>query len=144
MEVLKVGDPILRQESVPVEKDYPNLKPLILDMINTMESHNGIGLAAPQVGLSIRLFVIKTEEGRIKHFINPEIMDYSIEDNRFEEGCLSVDNVIGQVLRPTFIKASWYDSDFNRHEEDLGVYMSRVFQHENDHLNGILLVDYLV
>lgn len=144
MEILKVGDPILRQESAPLEKDYPNLKQIIIDMVETMEHNNGIGLAAPQVGLSVRLFIIKTEEGRIKHFINPEIMDYSFDKSNMEEGCLSVDNLIGTVSRPTYIKASWYDSDFNRHEEDLNVYMSRVFQHENDHLDGVLLVDYLV
>ncbi len=143
LEIVKDPNPILREIAKPIDSGI-YIEELIDEMVETMEDAEGIGLAAPQVGVSLRLFIIKDEDGVIRHYINPEILDKGVETIVYDEGCLSIDNVTAPVERPKIIKVKWWDLEVNEHVEELDGYMSRVFQHEFDHLEGILFTDYLV
>lgn len=143
MEILQDGHPILREIAKPIESIL-YLDELVGSMVKAMDDAEGIGLAAPQVGHSIRLFIIKPEEGDMKVFINPEILETSEDTCEYEEACLSVKDVSGVVTRPFSLKIKYKDLDFNEHTEVYDEYMARVIQHENDHLNGKLFTDYLV
>jgi peptide deformylase len=150
------GAPILREETVPVERRTPELDQLIADMIETMRGADGIGLAAPQVGRRERLFVVDlsavierdeldpdTLPEQPMVFINPEITWESEEDEGFEEGCLSIPDLRETVYRPEAIGLRYQDADLVEHELELDGMMARVVQHEYDHLEGILFVDHL-
>lgn len=148
--ILAYGQPLLRKKSLPIDKDYPDLKQLIEDMYETMYSSNGVGLAAPQVGRSIRLIVIDTQpfsddypDG--KNFkqvlINPVITEFSGNDWVFNEGCLSVPDLREDVIRKEKIMVEFYDENFIFHSKEYDGIISRVIQHEYDHLEGILFVD---
>lgn len=158
--ILAYGDPILKKEAEEIDKDYPNLKELIDDMWETMYSSKGVGLAAPQIGKSIRLFIVDTTpfadedgeepdpraegcDGFKKVFINPIIEEESGEEWAFEEGCLSIPNIREDVYRKEKVVISYYDENFNLKEETYEGYRARVIQHEYDHLEGILFTDYL-
>ncbi len=144
------GQSVLRKVAEPIEKDYPKLNELIDNMYETMKHAEGVGLAAPQVGLPIRLFVIdleplKGDNPELADFklamINPEILEESIEEVEFDEGCLSVPGISETVSRPEEIKIRYLDTDFNEHVEVFDGFKARVIQHEYDHLEGHLFTD---
>ncbi|MEI8112171.1 MAG: peptide deformylase [Bacteroidia bacterium] len=144
------GDPVLRKKAVPVTKDYQDLKGFIRNMFETMYSSDGVGLAAPQVGQPIRVFILDTttdEEGEpagiVKAFINPEILEKYGDEWVMNEGCLSLPEIREDVLRPESVRIKYLDEDFKVHEEIYSGFTARVIQHEYDHLEGIMFVDYL-
>lgn len=146
------GSKVLRGEAAEVAPDYLELKKLVGDMFDTMRSSNGVGLAAPQIGKPLRLFVIDLspyadEEPRFatlrKVFINPEICESSDEEVLLNEGCLSLPGLNEDVYRPEKIRIRYLDEDFREHDEQLDGFEARVIQHEYDHLDGTLFVDRL-
>lgn len=152
------GDPVLRKKTKEINKDYKNLDALINNMFETMEDAYGIGLAAPQIGLDIRLFVvdlsplandedyddIREELKEFKRvFINAKILKKNGEDWKFNEGCLSIPGVREDVSRKDTIEIEYYDRNWKYHKETLTDVRARVVQHEYDHIEGILFTDYL-
>ncbi len=144
------GSHVLRDETKEITKDYPDIKKLAADMFETMYSANGVGLAAPQIGLAIRMFVIDitpyADEDPAyaefkKVFINPEIYWESDEEVSMGEGCLSLPGLNEDVYRPERVRMRWLDEDFNEHDEELGDFAARVVQHEYDHLEGTVFTD---
>jgi peptide deformylase len=154
--IVVVGDPVLKTEAAAVEDNSPALQQLIDDMIETMYGADGVGLAAPQVGQALQLFVVDArpalpegepvpEEWPEQPLvcINPEILDESEESCEMEEGCLSIPDLRDIVRRPTSILLRYLDRNFNEHKVSLDGFMSRVVQHEYDHLEGILFLEHL-
>ena len=146
------GSPVLRKKSVDIEPDYPELKKLIDDMYLTLDEVSGVGLAAPQIGKNIRLFIVDctpwAEEvpelaDFRKVFINAEIYERSQETDLFNEGCLSLPGLHEDVRRPVAIKMRWLDENFVEHDEEIGGLPARVIQHEYDHLEGKVFTDRL-
>ncbi|HBF89427.1 MAG TPA: peptide deformylase [Bacteroidales bacterium] len=144
------GSPVLRKVAEEIGKDYPNLQTIIGNMWPTMEKSDGVGLAAPQIGLSIRLFVIDTEvmseddeslKNFRKVFINAKIIEESGDSWLYNEGCLSVPTIREDVLRKPTIRIQYYDENFNFYDEVYDGVKARVIQHEYDHIEGKLLVD---
>lgn len=144
---------MLRQVAEDIEPDYPQLAELIQNMWDTLAKSDGIGLAAPQVGLSIRLIVIDLRplaedmpEYNDFHqvYINPYIEEYDdSETDVSEEGCLSLPGIHEKVRRPTRVRLTWQDEQFQEHDEWIGGYLARVIQHEVDHLEGEVFTDHL-
>jgi peptide deformylase len=150
--IFETPDPVLRQISKPVDTFDANLKTLIADMFETMYAAPGIGLAAVQVGVPIRLLVIDLQEPEEEGgepvrdprvFINPEILWHSEHEVPYTEGCLSVPEQYAEVMRPDRIRARWRDSDGKTYEEEIGGLLAICLQHEMDHLNGVLFIDHL-
>ena len=150
--IFAYGQPVLKQVGQDIEPDYPNLPELIENMWETMYNASGVGLAAPQVGLSIRLFVIDTiqimdkgkeAEGIKRVFINAHKVDESGEPWAYEEGCLSIPEIRGDVDRPPTLRLRWLDENFQPHEETFTGVNARVIQHEYDHIDGVLFVEHL-
>ncbi len=150
--VYAYGQSVLKEVGKEIDKDYPELEKLIADMWETMYHASGVGLAAPQIGRSIRLFVIDTvqmmEEGKedegIKQvFINAEKIEEGGEPWSYEEGCLSIPNVRGDVSRPAQVKLRWQDENFTQHEQVFTGLNARVIQHEYDHTDGVLFTELL-
>ena len=157
--IVAYGDPVLRKVGVEINKDYPNLKALIANMKETMYNASGVGLAAPQIGKAIRLFIIDaspfaddedlSEKDRAvlknfnKVFINAKILEEEGEEWVFNEGCLSIPDVREDVFRQPKITIEYQDEDFKTHTETLEGLAARVFQHEYDHIEGILFTDKL-
>lgn len=150
--IVVYGNPVLRAETHEIDKDYPELQKLIADMFLTMYRADGIGLAAPQIGLSIRLFVIdlnilaedhKEFKGFKKAFINPKIVEFGEETVSMEEGCLSLPGINEKVARAKKIHIQYYDEEFNFHDEEYEDYKARVIQHEYDHLEGHVFTDHI-
>ncbi|MCD4664374.1 MAG: peptide deformylase [Bacteroidales bacterium] len=148
--VLAYGHPLLRRTAKEINKDYPGLKELIENMFETMYITNGVGLAAPQVNLSIRMFVVDASPfadeipeaaGFKRALINPEIIEEKGEEWMFNEGCLSIPEVREDVLRKPEIRIRYYDENFEFHDEKFNNVMARIIQHEYDHLQGIMFVD---
>ena len=146
------GSSVLRKEPEHITKDYPNLPQLIDDMYVSMYASDGVGLAAPQIGKSIRLFVIDASAfdedypeatDFKKTFINAVIYERFGEDESFEEGCLSVPGIRENVVRKTKIKMRYQDEDFVEYDEEFEGICARVIQHEYDHIDGKLFVDHL-
>ncbi len=141
-----IGDPVLRRETRPIETFDAQLEKTIDNMVVTMHREEGIGLAAPQVGYSIKLCVVDIssidENEGPRAFINPLIVE-SWGEETLEEGCLSIPDVRDDVSRPEGIRLQYTDENGHAHEERFDGWMARVLQHEIDHLNGILFVDYL-
>jgi len=146
------GNPVLRKEATNIEKDYPGLNELIDNMFETMHQADGVGLAAPQVGLGIRLFVVdlaalKDDDPELAAFkavmINPEIMEESEEETEYSEGCLSIPGISEKVIRPEWIKIKYLDRQFVEHIEEFDGFKARVIQHEYDHLEGSLFTDHI-
>lgn len=139
--IRKDGDEVLRKVSKPVIEMNERTRTLIEDMIETMNDANGVGLAAPQVGILKRIFVIDVGEGPIV-MINPEILEVSgcqIGD----EGCLSIPGYFAEVERPNYVKVRFYNEAMQEVVMEGEELFARAVLHENDHLNGILFVDYL-
>ncbi len=157
--ILAYGDPILRKETQNIDADYPNLDVVIENMFETMYEARGIGLAAPQVGLPIRLFIVDaspfeddedfTEAEREfmanfkKVFINAQIMEESGDEWAFNEGCLSIPDVREDVFRQPEIVIEFQDENFEKHTEKYSGIIARIIQHEYDHIEGILFTDKL-
>ncbi|MBW7946246.1 MAG: peptide deformylase [Sphingomonadaceae bacterium] len=154
--ILEAPDPRLRQVSEPVARVDDDLRRFMDDMLETMYDAPGIGLAAIQVGVPKRVLVIDLQEvpegaedkpeNRVKkplYFVNPEILWHSEETSTYNEGCLSVPEQYADVDRPARIRAKWLDYDGKAHEEELDGLLATCLQHEMDHLEGILFVDYL-
>ena len=155
--IVGYGDPILRKRGEEVSKNHPNLKQVIADMYDTMYNAYGVGLAAPQIGLALRLFIVDTKpfsddedlskeeqqqlEGFRKTFINPVMLTEEGEEWGFNEGCLSIPEVREDVYRHEKITIAYYDEDFNKHTDVYDGLIARVIQHEYDHIEGILFTD---
>jgi peptide deformylase len=144
------GHPVLKKVAEEIDKDYPELAELIEDMYETMHADEGVGLAAPQINRSIRLFVvdatpyadeIEGAENFKKVFINPIITNEEGDEVLMEEGCLSIPNIREQVARKPKISIEYYDEQWNLHEENYDGMFARIIQHEYDHLEGILFVE---
>ncbi len=134
------GDPILRKKAKKLEVFDENLNDILEEMIETMYLGDGVGLAAPQVGLSLRIFVMDWGEGPLK-VVNPEILEFSEEKVVDEEGCLSLPEIFEDVERSKWVKVRFQDEKGNIHERIFEDYPARIFQHEYDHLEGILFID---
>ncbi|UCD59788.1 MAG: peptide deformylase [Flavobacteriaceae bacterium] len=159
LSILAYGDPVLRKIGKAISKDYPQLKELITNMWETMYKANGVGLAAPQIGLPIRLFIVDTgpfaeddgltpeEQEALKNFkkvfINAKIEQQSGTNWAFNEGCLSIPDVREDVTRMDTIEMSYVDENFKPHKETYDGLLARVIQHEYDHIEGILFTDKL-
>lgn len=149
--IVAYGNPILKKEAEEI-KEGEDLSELIQDMFNTMDHANGVGLAAPQINKGVRLFVIDSnlmmdeedeEKGIRKAFINPIILDEYGDNFGFEEGCLSIPEVRADIIRPEKLTIEYFDENWNLKEEEFSGLTARVIQHEYDHLEGILFIDYL-
>lgn len=145
------GQPVLRKVAEDIPADYPNLDELIRDMFETLVESDGVGLAAPQIGMSIRVVVIDLDvlsdelpeyKDFRKAYINPHILEYDDTNTEtMEEGCLSLPAIHEKVTRPTRIRVSYMDADMKPHDEWVDGYLARVMQHEFDHLEGKVFVD---
>lgn len=144
------GQPVLRKVAKDITAEYPNLKELIGNMFETMYNADGIGLAAPQIGLDIRLFVIDLDPlaedkpeyaGFKKVFINPRIIESTGEIVKLEEGCLSIPGINENVEREEKIRIQYVDENFVAHDEEYDKFFARCIQHEYDHIEGILFID---
>jgi len=152
LRILEIPDPVLRQLSTPVEAVDDATRALIADMFETMYDAPGIGLAAVQVGVLDRLLVMDLQEPAEESgepvrdprvFINPEILNHSDEQVPYTEGCLSVPDQYGEVLRPATIRARWLDETGATREDELTGLLAVCLQHEIDHLDGVLFIDHL-
>lgn len=141
MKVVKLGDPILRQKANPLTEVTDETRALIREMFETMEEEDGVGLAAPQIGLGVRLFVVKADDGVERAFINPQIIETSTETSVYEEGCLSVPKNYEDVVRPARIVVQALNERGRRFTLEADGFLARVIQHENDHLDGVLFID---
>ena len=161
--IVAYGDPVLKKEAEEIDKDYPELDKLISDMFETMYNAQGVGLAAPQIGKSIRLFIVDGSpfaddeddqdsepdpkavgmENFKKVFINPIIEEEEGEEWGFQEGCLSIPKIREEVFRKEKIHVTYYDENWNLREEEFSGMTARVIQHEYDHIEGILFTDHL-
>ncbi|MCF8335089.1 MAG: peptide deformylase [Bacteroidales bacterium] len=144
------GSPVLRKVARQIEQDEKGLDQFIQNLWDTMYHSDGVGLAAPQLGKSIQIFVVdgtqlENDDPALKEFkmtfINPEIIDRYGDEKTYEEGCLSIPEIREEIIRPEKILIRWYDADFNYHEEEFGGIGARIIQHEYDHLQGILFTD---
>ena len=157
--ILAYGSPVLKKTAIDITPNYPNLNGLISNMWETMYAAKGVGLAAPQIGLSIRLFVIDAtpflddenmddfELNSIKNFkkvfINPKIINENGSLWEFNEGCLSIPEIREDVSRRSKIKIEYFDENFQSHKQELSGLAARVVQHEYDHIEGILFTDHI-
>lgn len=153
--VVAYGDPVLKKIAQDINKEYPDLEKLIDDMFDTMYKAKGVGLAAPQIGKSIRLFIVdakpfgedEEEEDREmlknfkKIFINAKIVQEKGEEWKFNEGCLSIPKIREDILRKPVVKIQYYDEHFKYHEEEYKGVAARIIQHEYDHIEGKLFTD---
>lgn len=148
--IVMYGDPVLRKRAEEIEKGA-DVKPLAQDMFETMEAAHGIGLAAPQIGKGIRMFVVdgtslEDEPGMEdfrKVFVNAEIVEEEGEAVEIEEGCLSIPNIREKVGRPSTVRIHYFDENWNEFEETYTGMKARIIQHEYDHIEGVLFLDYL-
>lgn len=152
--IVAFGDPVLKKPAEAITEDYEDLEPLIADMFETMYNASGVGLAAPQIGKSIRLFIIDAapfaedgEEGTEmlknfkKVFINAEILEEEGEEWSFNEGCLSIPTIREEVFRQEKLTIHYFDEEFREFTETYDGYAARIIQHEYDHIEGILFTD---
>lgn len=138
--IVQIGDPVLKEKAKTVTKFHARLHKLLDDMAETMYHANGVGLAAPQVGISKRVIVVDVDD-ELFEVVNPEIVEKRGEQIHPPEGCLSIPNLLGEVRRADYIKVVGQDRDGNPIEIEAEGFLSRAFQHEVDHLNGILFPD---
>lgn len=155
--IVAYGDPVLRKQGKEITKDYPNLNDLIENMYETMYGAFGVGLAAPQIGLPIRLFIVDAtpfsededlsaeERDFLKDFkqtfINAKILKEEGDEWAFNEGCLSIPDVREDVFRQPNITIEYFDEDFKKHTKEFSGLAARVIQHEYDHIEGVLFTD---
>ena len=154
LSIVAYGDPVLKKLCEEIDPGYPNLQELIENMVETMTNANGVGLAAPQVGVPIRLFLVdasplaeeeKNESLRDfkRVFINAEMLNEEGMEWKFTEGCLSIPKVREEIVRKPYIHLRYYDEEFCQHIERFSGIEARIIQHEYDHIEGILFVDRL-
>lgn len=156
--IVGYGDPVLKKMGEEIDQNYPDLDKLIEDMFETMYEASGVGLAAPQIGRSIRLFIVdgspfaddedddpkaKGMEDFKKVFINPIIEEEQGEEWGFNEGCLSIPKIREEVFRKEKVTISYYDENWQLKEETYDGYAARIIQHEYDHIEGVLFTDHL-
>jgi peptide deformylase len=150
--IVVYGDPVLRKKAAPIEMATEEFEEFMKNLWETMYYSDGVGLAAPQVGKSIRVFVVDASGGAKeepelqdfkKAFINPEIIETSEEDCLFNEGCLSLPEIREDISRPVSIAIHYFDENFEEHTDTYKGYAARIIQHEFDHLEGKLFIDYL-
>ena len=157
--IVAYGDPVLKKKAIDITKDHPNLEDILSNMFETMYYAYGVGLAAPQVGLSMRLFLVDTtpfaededlskeEQSALKDFkkvfINAQILDEEGDEWAFNEGCLSIPDVREDVFRKPKITIEYLDENFIKHTEKYEGLIARVIQHEYDHIEGVLFTDKL-
>ncbi|MDR6301418.1 peptide deformylase [Mesonia maritima] len=157
--IVAYGDPVLKKKAKDIPEDYPQLQELIDNMWETMYNAHGVGLAAPQIGKSIRLFLVdaspfsededltdeESEQLKTlkKAFINPQILEETGDEWAFNEGCLSIPEVREDVFRKPEITIEYFDENFNKKTETYDGLAARVIQHEYDHIEGILFTDKL-
>jgi len=145
--IVLYGDPVLKKKALDLVPETVNLIELVEDMFATMKGANGVGLAAPQIGKSIRLFVMDSspmkEEGVRQVFVNPIMIEESGEDWAFEEGCLSIPGIREDVLRPSQIKITFWDEHWKKQTKAFDGLDARVIQHEYDHIEGVLFTDHI-
>lgn len=158
--IIAYGDPVLRKKASDISPTFENLQQLIDDMFETMHSSSGVGLAAPQIGLSIRMFVIDSiaihesyaeeeenefegETGMRRVFINAKVISKQGEPWEYNEGCLSIPKIREDILRPEEITLQYYNEKFENQQETFTGLNARIIQHEYDHIEGVLFVDYL-
>lgn len=148
--IVLYGNSILKMKAKDINLDYPKLKEVIADMFDTMKYAKGVGLAAPQIGLSIRLFIVDSTvyydeedapKGFKKVFINPIMLEEYGQEWAFEEGCLSIPGINAEVNRNTHIKIKYLDENFNEHIETFDEINARIIQHEYDHIEGKLFIE---
>ena len=146
------GQPVLRKVAEDIELDYPNLKELIDNMFETMDKADGVGLAAPQIGLPIRVVVINLDvlaedfpeyKGFRKAYVNAHILEVGGEEVLMDEGCLSLPGIHETVKRGNKIRVQYLDENLEAHDEVVEGYLARVMQHEFDHLEGKMFIDHL-
>ena len=145
--IVAYGDPVLKKVCTPIDETYPDLQQLIVNMFETMNHASGVGLAAPQVGLAIRLFIVDTgadDKARYKKvFINAEILEETGELWAFNEGCLSIPDIREDIMRRANVTIRYYDENWEVHEETVSGMPARIIQHEYDHIQGTLFTDKL-
>lgn len=147
--IVAYGDPVLRKKARNIKKDEFNLESLVRDMFETMYAAHGVGLACPQIGKPLRMFVVDGEPmdeemADFKRvFINPRILDSQGEPWAFEEGCLSIPGIREEVLREPHIRINYFDQNWEAHQEQLTGLRARIVQHEYDHIEGTLFTDHL-
>ncbi len=150
--IYALGQPVLKKMAAPITKDYEGLNELLENMWETMYHANGVGLAAPQIGKAIRLFLVDTvqtmdegkeDEGIKRAFINAEKIEEGGDPWEYEEGCLSIPDIRGDVKRPAQIKLKYMDENFEERIEVFNGINARVIQHEYDHTDGILFTEHL-
>lgn len=157
--VVAYGDPVLKKKAKDITAEYPNLDTLLENMYETMYGASGVGLAAPQIGLAVRIFLVDTEpfagddsfteeeqkelEGFKKTFINAEILEEEGEEWAFSEGCLSIPGINEDVFRQPKVTIKYQDENFKEYTETYEGLIARVIQHEYDHIEGILFTDKL-
>jgi len=158
--IVAYGDPVLKKIAAEIDQSYPDLHHLVQNMFETMYKAKGVGLAAPQIGISIRLFIVdgspfaEEEDGERdpkaegilnfkKTFINPIITSETGDEWAFNEGCLSIPKIREDVYRQETIQLSYYDENWEFHEDTFSGYAARIIQHEYDHIEGVLFTDHL-
>lgn len=159
--IVAYGDPILRRVSTDIDKDYPDVDKLIGDMWETLYSSNGVGLAAPQINKDIRLFIVDSAQifaaiekedeesgypdkpGHKKVFINAKILNRTGEEWPYQEGCLSIPGIRDDVMRPQVVEIAYLDENFEPHTGTFDGLTARIIQHEYDHIEGKLFIDYM-
>jgi peptide deformylase len=146
-QIVKYGDPVLREVCKPVEMIDQQTKDLVSDLTDTLKQANGLGLAAPQIGVPSRIFIVDLEAidptASLKVYINPEILETSDEEIEMEEGCLSFPGIYQRIFRPTRVRIRALDLNGQTFEESLDGFAARAVQHEFDHIEGKLFIDYL-
>ena len=150
--IVAFGTPVLKEKTKKIDEDYEGLSELIDNMFETMHEASGVGLAAPQIGESIRLFIVdaspfEEDDPELKDFqqvfLNPKILEEEGEEWSFNEGCLSIPHIREDVRRKPKIRIRYQDEHFITHEEVFEGIAARIIQHEYDHIEGVLFIDYL-
>jgi peptide deformylase len=148
--IVAYGDPLLRKKAANINKDYPKLSELIASMFETMYASHGVGLAAPQIGKSINLFIIDTSGFEDENhtplkqvFVNPVIVSETGDEWEFEEGCLSIPQIRENVWRNEQLRLQYQDENFVQHEQDFDGIVARFIQHEYEHCMGVLFIENL-
>lgn len=150
--IVGYGNPVLRKRAEEITKDYPGLQEIVQNMFATMYASEGVGLAAPQVNLSIRLFIVDgkpfaDEDSQLDNFkrifINPQIIEEKGKEWPFNEGCLSIPGIREDVVRKPDVTLRYLDENFKEHTETFTGIAARIIQHEYDHIEGVLFIDHL-
>jgi peptide deformylase len=148
--IIAYGDPVLKKVAKDVEKNKVDVRKLAEDMFETMHNAHGVGLAAPQIGMSLRLFVVDAsplDDEALKDFkkvfVNPTMIEEKGDEWPYEEGCLSIPGIRSEVMRPERVKLHYFDEDWKEHTKVFTGMAARIIQHEYDHIEGVLFLDYL-